>query len=75
MVDRYFLPVVKNKISVNHVVRKNHRIYAFIHFGGAFLVAFQFSRVLYTKVFYSKFSGTYVDWESPEAPKKFSYFS
>lgn len=76
MVDRYFLPVPKSVVLGFHIsqsskkTRKVFRLYLL----GAFLVGFQINRVLAMKVTTNKTQGYFLDWDSPDAPKKLRYY-
>jgi len=74
MVDRYFLPVPKTRLLGSYIYGKNYLIKAKLYCLSAFLLSIQLGRLLNQRVVTSKPSGYYLDWGSPDAPKKISIY-
>lgn len=75
MVDRYFLPIPKHMAINSYVYRKNSKLFTRLSLLGASLLGFQIYRLTTLRSSYSKPAGYYLDWDSPDAPKKVTYFS
>ena len=75
MVDRYFLPIPKNKAFNYNVHHKNYRMFAYLNGLGCILFSFQMARISMLRQTWSKPAGYYMDWNSPDAPKKVKYFA
>lgn len=74
MVDRYFLPVPKAGSFHNYVHHKKYKTQASLMLLSTVLFTFQIARYTYIRQFQSKPAGYFVDWGSPDAPKKIKYF-
>ena len=75
MVDRYLLPVPKSLSFNSYVYAKKHRLFAVLYIFNGMLLTFQIGRLIYLRKTCSKPGGYFVDWGSPDAPKKVRYFS
>ncbi len=74
MVDRYYLPVPKSIMLGSYVVRKDYRKFTFVIFFSGLLISLQIGRLTNQRVTYSKPAGYFVDWGSPDAPKKVKFY-
>lgn len=74
MVDRYFLPVPKSLNYGSYLFLKNWKLYFYVNFIGVTFLSFQIYRHLLQKRLISKPAGYYLDWGSPDAPKKIKHF-
>ena len=74
MVDRYFLPVPKSLSYGSYLYLKNWKQYFWIILIGCTMLSFQFYRHVMQRRLISKPSGYYLDWGSPDAPKKIKHF-
>jgi len=74
MVDRYYLPVPKSKFLGSYIHRKDWKQLGFVILISSFLISFQVGRLFNQRVTYSKPAGYFVDWGSPDAPKKVKFY-
>lgn len=74
MVDRYYLPIPKSGSFHNYVHHRNYKTYCFLMLLSVGLFSFQLARYNFLRQYQSKPAGYFVDWGSPDAPKKIKYF-
>ncbi len=75
MVDRYFLPIPKSKMFGTYIIGKNAKLKAALLLSASFLISMQIGRINIQRTTHSKPEGYFVDWGSPDAPKKVTYYA
>ena len=75
MVDRYFLPIPKSKMYGTYIIGKNAKLKAILHLSASFLISMQIARIQIQRSTHSKPEGYFVDWGSPDAPKKVKFYA